>query len=73
MPFLKILFIYFERERKGERKSGRETSMCERNIDQYLSHVPNQGGGAGGLGGPGRQPRHVPWPEIESATFQFTG
>ena len=28
----KILFIYFEREGKGERKRGRERSMCERNI-----------------------------------------
>ena len=26
--FLKILFIYFQKERKGGRKRGRETSMC---------------------------------------------
>ena len=26
--FLKILFIYFQREGKGKRKRGRETSMC---------------------------------------------
>ena len=33
-PFLKRFFkIYFEREGKEGRKRGRETSMCERNID----------------------------------------
>ena len=31
--FLKILFIYFEREEKRGRNRGRETSMCERSID----------------------------------------
>ena len=30
-----------------------------------LSHAPNWG--------PGRQPRRVPWQEIEPATFQFVG
>ena len=34
--FFKILFIYFWREGKGGRKRGRETSMCERNINVWL-------------------------------------
>ena len=55
----KDLFIYFQREGKGGRKGGRETSIG------YLSHTPNQG--------PGLQPRHVPWPGIELATFWFAG
>ena len=38
-------FIYFEREGKGERKGGRETSMCV-----CLSCIP--------YWGPGPQPRH---------------
>ena len=49
--FLKIIFIYFFRERGREgRKRGRETSMrgC-------LLHAP--------YWGPGPQPRHVPWLE----------
>ena len=45
MIFLKISFIF--REGKGERKRGRETSMCG-----CLSHAP--------YWGPSLQPRHVP-------------
>ena len=56
----KILFIYFQREGKGGRKRGRETSMCS-----CLSHAP--------YWGPGLQPRHVPWLGIEPATLWFTG
>ena len=48
--FKNILFSYLQRERKGGRKSGRET-----------------------LSGCLSQPKHVPWPEIELVTFQFTG
>ena len=56
--FLKrFLFIYFQREGKGGRKRGRETSIgC-------LSHAPNLG--------PGRQPIHVPWLGIKPETYWF--
>ena len=30
---LDFIYFYFERERKARRKRGRETSICERNID----------------------------------------
>ena len=56
----KILFIYFQREGKGGRKRGRETSMCG-----CLSHAPHWGSGW--------QPGHVPWLGIEPATLRFTG
>ena len=57
--YLKILFICFLRERKGGRKKGRETWIgC-------FSHTPN--------GGPGPQPRHVPWLGIKPETFWFSG
>ena len=45
--FFKTLFILFFREGKGERKRGKETSMCGCSL-----HTP--------YWGPGRQPRHVP-------------
>ena len=36
---MKILFIYFKREREGGRKRGREISTCKRNIDRLpLAH-----------------------------------
>ena len=54
----KYLFIF--RKGKGERKRGRETSMCG-----CLWHAPHWG--------PGPQPRHVPWLEFKSATLWFTG
>ena len=55
--FIKILFIYFQREGKGGRKGGREASVgC-------LSHTPDEG--------PGPQPRNLPWLGIELATFLF--
>ena len=34
--FLKISFIYFEREGKGGRKGEKQTSLCERNINLLL-------------------------------------
>ena len=55
--FLKILFIYFWRER--------ETSMCERCTNWLLSHAPNWG--------PGQWPRHVSWLGIEPEIFWFVG
>ena len=58
--FLKILFIYFQREGKGKRKRGRETSMCG-----CLSHTP--------YWGPGPQYRHVPSLGMEPATLWFAG
>ena len=58
--FLKILFIYFQREGKGGRKWGIETSMCG-----CLLHVPYPG--------PGQQPRNVPCLGIELVAFQFAG
>ena len=36
--FLNILFIYFQRRGKGGRKRGRETSTCERYINQSTGH-----------------------------------
>ena len=56
----KILFIYFQREGKGGRKRGRETSLC-----RCLSHAP--------YWGPGLQPRPVPCLRIELSTFWCTG
>ena len=56
----KVLFIYFQREGKGRRKRGRETSMCG-----CVSHAPSWG--------PGMQPRHVPRLGIEPVTPWFTG
>ena len=46
--FLKILFSHFQREGKGGRRRGRETSM-----HGCLLSAP--------YWGPGSQPRHVPW------------
>ena len=63
----KNLFIYLFLERREGRKTGRETSMCERYIDllhlSCLSHIPTWG--------PGLQPRHVPWLGIKRATLWF--
>ena len=62
--FIKILFIFREREREGEKdgekhRYARDTSMgC-------LSHAPNLG--------PGLQPQHVAWLGIKPVTFWFTG
>ena len=58
--FLKILFISFHREGKGEIKRGRETSMCG-----CLSQAPNWG--------PGQQPKHVFRLGIKPVTFQLVG
>ena len=56
--FSKILI--FERERKGRRKRGRETSMYA-----CLSWAPQWG--------PGPQFRHVPWLGIEPSSFWCAG
>ena len=58
--FFKISFILFFGEGKGERKRGREASMCG-----CLLCAPSWGLGL--------QPRHVPWLEIEPVTLWFTG
>ena len=55
----KMLFILFLDRGEG-RKKGRETSMCG-----CLSSAP--------YWGPGPQPRHVPWLEIEPVTFWLAG
>ena len=47
IPFIYIYLFIFQREGKGGRKRGRETSMCG-----CFSYVP--------YWGPGLQPRHVP-------------
>ena len=65
--FFKKDFIYLllereegrERERKGGRKRGRETSI------DCLSHAPNQG--------PAPQPQHVPQPGIKPVNFLVCG
>ena len=54
-----ILFIYFQREGKEQRKRGRETSVCG-----CLS--------CGLHWGPGLQLRHVPWLGIKPAIPWFT-
>ena len=46
-------------------KEGKETLVCERNINWLPL--------AGSNWGPGPQARHVPWPGIEPVTFWFTG
>ena len=56
--FFKILFIFREMGREGERKGKKHQCVC-------LLHTPNQR--------PGLQPRHVPWLGIELETFWFTG
>ena len=38
--FLKILFIYFQREGKGGRKRERETSVCGAPLTGGLAHNP---------------------------------
>lgn len=40
--FLKILFIYFWREGKGRRKSGRKTSMCVGGLARDPAMCPDQ-------------------------------
>ena len=62
--FFKDSIYLFQREGKGERKRGRESSMWETLVG-CVSCAPNQG--------PGPQPRHVPWLGIKPATFWFTG
>ena len=57
--FLKILFIFRERE-DGREKERERTSICG-----YLSSTPYQG--------PGPQPRHVSWLGIEPGTLRFSG
>ena len=59
------LFIFREKERKGERARERETWCTKDILIGCLSHTPNWG--------PGSQPRHVPWLGIELATIWFTG
>ena len=62
--FLKILFIFSKRGRKGEREG--EKHWCEREtLISCLLHTPNWG--------PGLQPRHVPWLGIETTTFWCIG
>ena len=58
--FLKALFIYFERERKGVTKRGKEISTCG-----CFLNSPHRG--------PGPQPRHAPWLGIELMTLWFAG
>ena len=58
--FLKILFIYFQREGKGKRKRGSETWMCG-----CLSCAHKWW--------PSLQSRHVPWLGIGSVTLWFRG
>ena len=62
--FLKILFIYIQRDEKGEREGEKHPCVRETSI-AWLSHTPNWG--------PGPQPRHVPWWGIKLVTFWFTG
>ena len=56
-------FIYFQWWRGKEK--GKDTLMCERNIDWLPLACPNWG--------PGLQPRHVPWLGIKPATFWLEG
>ncbi|KAF6104435.1 hypothetical protein HJG60_011365 [Phyllostomus discolor] len=41
--YLKILFIYFQREGEGGKKRRKETSMCERNFDGLPLACPHLG------------------------------
>ena len=63
--FLKrfYLFIFRKREREGEKEG--EKHWCVRKTVRCLSYAHKRG--------PGLQPRHVPWPGIEPATFQLAG
>ena len=56
------LFVFRERGRKGEREEEKHPCTRETSISCLL-YTPT--------GGPGLQPRRVPWPGIEPATFQF--
>ena len=57
----KILFIYFERDEKGERKRERETWMYEKNFNQLLlAHTPT---------GDWPTPRHVPDQGLDQRPF----
>ena len=60
------LFIYLFLERAGGREKEREEHQCVKETSiSCLSTTP--------YWGPGLQPRHVPWLELEPATFWFTG
>ena len=50
--FLLRVDLFIFREGKEERKRGRETPMCERNVDCLPLSDPSWG--------PGPKPRHVP-------------
>ena len=67
--FLKILFIFRERGREGEREG--EKHRCLRYIDRM--HVPNRGPGLQLGLQPGLQPRLMPRLGIEPETFWFAG
>ena len=56
--FFKILFIFRDGGREGERRKETSMSGC-------LSHAP--------YWGPGLQPRHVPWLGVEPETLWFAG
>ena len=56
--FFLTFYIFIFREGKGRRKRGRKISLCG-----FLSRTP--------YWGPGPQPRHVPWLEIELVTLWF--
>ena len=57
------LFIFRKRGREGEKEG--EKHWCVRKTVRCLSYAHKRG--------PGLQPRHVPWPGIEPATFQLAG
>ena len=57
--FIFLIFYLFLEGKEGKEKE-RESSVCG-----CLSHAP--------YWGPGLQPRHVPWPEIEVVTLWITG
>ena len=67
MLFFLKSFIYLFLEIGEEREKEREKKICVKAKHHLVSSwtCPNQG--------PGPQPRHVPWPGIEPATFHFVG
>ena len=64
--FLKILFIYFLREDKaGEKERVKNIYAGDKHLSVTSWTPPNHRLNL--------QPRHMPWPGIELATFHFTG
>ena len=62
--FKDLIHLFLERGREGEKQRKKHRYVRETSTGCLL-HGPSWG--------PGPQPRHVPWPEMEPATFWLVG